>query len=97
MRDGFGGNAVKAGKYESDLLNIALSRNKAKELRTNPGKLANWRGENAKKVQGLITSKKATDKEIVEVIKELKKKGFLKQGGTINKQKIQNYLNFINK
>jgi len=31
------------------------------------------------------------------MIKDLKKKGYLKQGGTIDKQKIQNYKEFINK
>ena len=83
MKKGFGENAVKAGKFENELLNIALSRNQAKELRVNPGKLQQFRYQNAKKVQDLISSKKATDKEIAEVIKGLKKKGYLKQGGNI--------------
>ena len=96
MQKGFGGNAVKAGEYDK-LLKITLSRNEAKELRTNPGKLATFRGQNAKKVQEIIKQKKATDKEIANMIKDLKKKGYLKQGGTIDKQKIQNYKEFINK
>ena len=92
MRDGFGGNAVKAGKYEHDLLTIRLSRNQSKLLRNNPGKLAEFRGENAKKIQSLIDTKKATDKEIVEIIKGLKKKGYLKQGGRITDSQIDNFL-----
>ena len=97
MQKGFGGNAVKAGEYDNKLLKITLSRNEAKELRTNPGKLATFRGQNAKKIQEIIKQKKATDKEISDMIKDLKKKGFLKQGGTIDRQRIQNYKEFINK
>ena len=97
MQKGFGGDAVKAGEYNNKLLKITLSRNEAKELRTNPGKLATFRGQNAKKIQKIIEQKKATDKEISDIIKDLKKKGYLKQGGTIDKQKIQRYKEFIKK
>ena len=41
-------------------------------------------------------TKKST-KEIGKILQDLKRKGWLKEGGTIDRQKIQNYKEFINK
>lgn len=97
MRNGFGGNAIKAGKYENELLTITLSKNEAKELRNNPGKLAEFRGKNAAKVQEIISQKKATDEDVVKIIQGLKRKGYLKQGGIVdNNNKLLNIIKDVN-
>lgn len=52
--------------------------------------------DDAKKAARGTFDKKAMN-EFFKQIKNLKKQGFLKQGGTIDKQKISEYLNYINK
>jgi predicted HTH transcriptional regulator len=41
--------------------------------------------------------KKINVEEMGEILKKLKAKGVFKQGGTIDKQRIQRYKEFINK
>ena len=47
--------------------------------------------------RGKSKSEKVSVKEMGKILQDLKKKGWLKQGGTIDKQKIQRYKNYINK
>lgn len=94
---GFGGDAVKAGKFQNELLNISLSRSQAKELRTNPGKLTEFRARVAKQVQELINNNKVTNTQAAEMIRGLKRKGYLKQGGQIEPNLDTVITEFLNK
>jgi len=49
----------------------------------NEGKISNIRGRIARQVDQISSSKKADVNEIAKILKDLKKKGWLKQGGTI--------------
>lgn len=61
-------------------------------------KVANFLKENRKlKDDSGAFIKKFNAEKMGEILKQLKAKGVFKQGGTIDKQKIQKYKNFINK
>lgn len=95
MYKGFGGSAIKAGTIEIGPLKFTLSRAQAKEIRNNPGKISEFRGNIARQVQKAIDQKKIKSPQAAELILKLKKKGFLKQGGQLNysmEDKITNFL-----
>lgn len=95
MYKGFNGNDIKSGPVEVGPLKFTLSRTQAKEIKNNPGKIAEFRNNIAKQVQKALDQKKINNSQAAELILKLKKKGFLKQGGQLNysmEDKITNFL-----
>ena len=92
---GQSGSTLKSGKIEVEIdgkkFTFKVSKSDLKNL--NEGKISNIRGNIARQVEQL--SKKADVNETAKILKQLKAKGWLRQGGTINKQKINKYKEFI--
>lgn len=81
-------NLIYKGNIEGNYL-----KSQQKEIQKAVRDIVNSRTRNIEKNK----VEKIGTKELGKILQDLKRKGWLKQGGTINKQKIQNYLNFINK
>lgn len=87
MVGGYGqsGNNIKSGtlNFEIDGQKITFKVSKSELKDINEGKISNIRGRIARQVDQISSSKKADVNEIAKILKDLKKKGWLKQGGTI--------------
>ena len=81
---GQSGSTLKSGKVEVEIggkkFTFKVSKSDLKDL--NEGKISTIRGKIARQVQNL--SKKAEVTETAKILKQLKAKGWLKQGGQIN-------------
>lgn len=92
---GQSGSTLKSGKIEVEIdgkkFTFKVSKSDLKNL--NEGKISNIRGNIARQVEQL--SKKADVNKTAKILKQLKAKGWLRQGGTINKQKINRYKELI--
>lgn len=87
MVGGYGqsGNNIKSGTLNFEIggqkITFKVSKSELKDI--NEGKISNIRGRIARQVNQISSSKKADVNEIAKILKDLKKKGWLKQGGTI--------------
>ena len=105
----FSKNSVKDGKLKIGNENVSIySTNNLVDISTSKGRFKFKTQEEAKKfIASLIKEqknnivggpiKKSNIKEFGKILQDLKRKGWLKEGGTIDRQKIQNYKEFINK
>ena len=90
--------SIKAGELVFELpggKKISFKVSKEELKNASPNKINEIRLRHAKQIQDLIKQEPA--KVMGPILKDLKKAGFLKQGGTIDKQKIQKYKEYIKK
>ena len=89
--------SIKPGEFSIEINGKTITFKVTEEELKNasPNKINEIRLRHAKALQELI--KEAPAKKMGPFLLTLKKQGFLKQGGRIDKQKIQMYKNYINK
>ena len=96
MVGGYGqsGADIKSGTLNFEIggqkITFKVSKSELKDI--NEGKISNIRGRIARQVNQISNSKKADVNEIAKILKDLKKKGWLKQGGKITDSQIDNFL-----
>lgn len=96
MVGGYGqsGANIKSGTLNFEIggqkITFKVSKSELKDI--NEGKISNIRGRIARQVDQISSSKKADVNEIAKILKDLKKKGWLKQGGKITDNEIDNFL-----
>lgn len=100
--EGYGSNnnTIKNGELSIDLGNgikFNFKVNNAAEYKGNPGKVSTLRNQVAKKIKEQLYNENVDRVKVGKLLRNLKRKGWLKQGGTIDKQKIQKYKEFIKK
>lgn len=89
---GQSGSTLEAGKFTTTIggekITFKLSKSELKDIqkdgKINEGKVSEIRGRFAKQINELSSKKDIDVKEIAKVLKKLKAKGWLKQGGQIN-------------